>query len=227
MSRLTASLTATLLLAALAQSALPASAQTPATPKSDAVQSAPLPPPVPGPSSSPAPGAAPGAAIAPTPAPDKPKDIFAEPVTLTEKIVVYAKGQANWGDTAFEALVAKFRLLNEYLDKQKIVPTGPALTVYTQTDDTGFSFQAELPIAAEPKEPPPGDLAIGRSPSGKTLKFVHRGAFDTLDSTYEAITNYLDEKNLEARDLFIEEYTSDPVKASEDNLVVNIYVPLK
>lgn len=156
----------------------------------------------------------------------KPKDIFAEPVTLTEKTVVYVKGQANWG-TAFETIVAKFRELNEYLDKQKIVPAGPALTVYTQTDITGFSFQAELPIAEAPKDAPSGDITIGKSPAGKTLKFVHRGAFDSLDSTYEAITNYLDEKNLEAKDLFIEEYTSDPVKTSEDQLVVNIYVPLK
>ncbi len=155
-----------------------------------------------------------------------PKDIFAEPVTLTEKTVVFVKGQANWG-TAFETIVAKFRELNEYLDKQKITPTGPALTVYTQTDITGFSFQAELPIAEAPKQPPSGEIAIGKSPAGKTLKFVHRGAFDTLDSTYEAITNYLDEKNLEAKDLFIEEYTSDPAKTSEDKLVVHIYVPLK
>ncbi len=159
-------------------------------------------------------------------APDKPKDIFAEPVTLTEKTVVFVKGQANWG-TAFETLVVKFKQLNDYLDAQKIVPTGPALTIYTQTDDTGFSFQAELPISEAPKQPPAGDIAIGKSPAGKTLKFVHRGAFDTLDSTYEAITNYLDEKNLEAKDLFIEEYTSDPAKTSEDKLVVNIYVPLK
>ena len=48
-----------------------------------------------------------------------------------------------------------------------------------------------------------------------------------MDTTYEAITNYLDEKQLEAKDLFIEEYVTDPVTTPEDKLVVNIYVPIK
>ena len=41
-----------------------------------------------------------------------------------------------------------------------------------------------------------------------------------MDTTYEAITNYLDEKQLEAKDLFIEEYVTDPLTTPEDKLVV-------
>ena len=48
-----------------------------------------------------------------------------------------------------------------------------------------------------------------------------------MDSTYEAITNYLDDKQLEAKDLFIEEYVTDPVKTEPDNLVINVFVPIK
>ena len=48
-----------------------------------------------------------------------------------------------------------------------------------------------------------------------------------MDSTYEAITNHLDEKRLEAQDLFVEEYETDPVTTPEDKLVVNVYVPVK
>ena len=65
-----------------------------------------------------------------------------------------------------------------------------------------------------PKNPPKGDIAVGQAPSGKALKFVHRGSYDAMDSTYEAITNYLDDKQLEAKDVFVEEYVSDPVKAA-------------
>jgi effector-binding domain-containing protein len=82
-------------------------------------------------------------------------------------------------------------------------------------------------VAQAPAEPPKGDLALGQTPSGKALKFVHRGAYDAMDSTYEAITNYLDEKNLEAKDLFIEEYASDPATTPQDKLVVNVFVPVK
>jgi effector-binding domain-containing protein len=78
-----------------------------------------------------------------------------------------------------------------------------------------------------PKEPPKGDIAVGPAPSGKALKFVHRGSYDAMDSTYEAITNFLDDKQLEAKDLFIEEYATDPVKTAPDKLVVNVFVPVK
>jgi effector-binding domain-containing protein len=70
-------------------------------------------------------------------------------------------------------------------------------------------------------------MAVGRSPAGKALKFVHRGSYDSMDSTYEAITNHLDEKRLEAEEVFIEEYQTDPVTTPEDKFVVTVYVPIK
>ena len=56
---------------------------------------------------------------------------------------------------------------------------------------------------------------------------MHRGSYDSMDSTYEAITNYLDEKELDAKDVFVEEYVTDILNSPPDNLVVNIYVPVK
>ncbi len=166
-------------------------------------------------------------AATPAPAePAQPVDPFGEEVTLPERTIVYLKGHGTW-DSAFETLVESFKSLNQYLDKQGITPTGPAMTIYTETDDTGFNFQVALPIAEAPKNPPRGDIAIGKSPSGKAFKFVHRGSYDAMDTAYEAITNFLDEKRLEAKDLFIEEYIADPLKTSADKLIVNVYVPTK
>ena len=160
------------------------------------------------------------------PSPLQPGDAFGEDVTLPERTIVYLKGTSQW-DGAFDTLVDAFKSLNEYLDKQNIKPAGPVMTIYTETDDAGFSFNAAVPIAAAPANPPKGDIAVGPAPTGKALKFVHRGSYDAMDSTYEAITNYLDDKHLEARDLFIEEYVTDPVKTNAENLVVNVFVPLK
>jgi effector-binding domain-containing protein len=162
----------------------------------------------------------------PSPSPLQPGDAFGEPVMLPDRKIIYLKGHTNW-DAAFDTLIDAFKSLNEYLDKQDIKPNGPAMTIYTQTDDTGFSFEAALPIAKTPASPPKGDIAVGQAPSGKALKFVHRGSYDAMDSSYEAITNYLDDKGLEAKDLFIEEYASDPGKTDPDQLVINVFVPIK
>jgi effector-binding domain-containing protein len=56
---------------------------------------------------------------------------------------------------------------------------------------------------------------------------VHRGSYDGLDNTYEAIANSLDDKRLEAKDMFIEQYVTDPLTTNEENLVVNVFVMIK
>ncbi len=156
----------------------------------------------------------------------QPGDPFAEDTTLAAKPMVYLKGNGNW-DNAFETVTNAFKKLKAYVDKEGLKADGPVMTIFTSTDDTGFQFEAAMPIAEAPKNPPHGDIAVGTSPQGHALKFVHRGSYDSLDNTYEAITNYLDEKRLEAKDVFIEQYVTDPLSTEEDKLVVNVFVPVK
>jgi effector-binding domain-containing protein len=162
----------------------------------------------------------------PSPSPLKPGDAFGLEVMLPERTMVYLKGHTNW-DTAFDTLVESFKTLHAFMDKEGIAANGPAMTIYTQTDETGFSFEAAYPIAQTPANPPKGDIAVGPAPSGKALKFVHRGSYDAMDTTYEAITNYLDDHQLDAKDLFIEEYTTDPATSNQDKLVIDVFVPIK
>src|ERR1700723_1432557 len=174
----------------------------------------------------------PPAAAAETPAtpstaaaPVQAADPFGEETTLAPKTVVVLKGNANW-DSAFETLIDSFKALSALLDKQGIKSAGNPMIVYTSTDDTGFTYLAEIPVDQDPKSLT-RDMSMGKSPDGKALKFVHRGSYDNMDNTYEAITNHLDDKKLEAKDTFIEEYITDPLKTAEDKLVINVYVPLK
>ncbi|MES2198260.1 MAG: GyrI-like domain-containing protein [Pseudomonadota bacterium] len=228
--------------AALAQAPAPAASPSaaPAPPAaSSAATPAPVPSatPAPAPSNTPAPVASPAAppaappataqtpAVPPAPAPVQTADPFGEAITLEPRKVVIMKGTANW-DSAFDTLIDSFKALTALLDKQGIKASGNSMIVYTSTDDSGFTFLAEIPVEQDPKNLTK-DMSIGKSPDGKALKFVHRGSYDNMDNTYEAITNHLDEKKLEAKDTFIEEYITDPLKTAEDKLVINVYVPLK
>ena len=140
--------------------------------------------------------------------------------------MVFIKGSGSW-DKAFETISASFRKLKTYVDKEGLKTDGQPMTIFTATDDTGFTYQAAIPVAEAPKNPPRGDIAVGQSPSGQALKFLHRGSYDSLDNTYEAITSYLDDKRIEAQDLFIEEYATDPATADASKLVINVYVLTK
>ena len=205
----------------------PAPSASPAAPAASAT-------PAPAPSATPAPAASPSAppAAAQTPATPPPAaapvqtaDPFGDQITLEPKTVVVLKGSANW-DSAFDTLIDSFKSLSALLDKQGIKASGNPMIVYTSTDDTGFTFLAEIPVDQEPKNLTKA-MSMGKSPEGRALKFVHRGSYDNMDNTYEAITNHLDDKKLEAKDTFIEEYITDPLKTAEDKLIINVYVPLK
>jgi effector-binding domain-containing protein len=210
---------------ALAQSP-PAASPTPAPAASTPPAPAPTATPVPPPAENKSPADSPAAA-APPPAvaPVQTADPFGEEIMLAPKKVVILRGTANW-DSAFDTLMESFKTLTALLDKQSIPHAGNPMIVYTATDDTGFTYLAELPVDQEPKNLGK-DMSLGKSPEGKALKFVHRGSYDNMDNTYEAITNHLDDKKLEAKDTFIEEYMTDPLKTQEDKLVINVYVPLK
>jgi effector-binding domain-containing protein len=160
------------------------------------------------------------------PPPPQSGDPFGEDTTLTAKPIVFIKGTGTW-DKAFDTITAALKKLKAYAEKEGLTADGQAMTIFTATDDTGFQFQAAMPIATPPKNPPHGEIGVGTSPEGRALKFVHRGSYDGLDNTYEAITNYLDERRMEAKDLFIEQYVTDPLTTDEDHLVVNVLVLVK
>jgi effector-binding domain-containing protein len=156
----------------------------------------------------------------------QPGDAFGEEVALTERPIVYLAGSGKW-DNAFETITDALKTVNGYLQKQGIKPAGPSMTIYTSTNDTSFDFQAAIPVAEPPKDAPTGDLAVGKTAAGRAFKFIHRGSYDDMDTTYDAITNFLDEKQLDAKGLFIEQYVTDPITTPQEKLVVEVFVPVK
>ena len=212
----------------------PAAPATPTAPAPATPAPTPVPPPaapVPaaptGPTTAaPAPAAPDGTAAAPASPPDT---TISQTMTLQPHPVVQVSGQSTW-DEGFKTLNDSFTKLNEQLAKDKIQPTGHPMAVFTETDDAGFKFTAMVPVAADPGARPadmPADESFGQSPGGKVMKFQHRSAYDDIDSTYEAITAYLDEKGLEAKNMFAEEYLNRTKTSDDNSLEVDIYVFLK
>jgi effector-binding domain-containing protein len=155
----------------------------------------------------------------------EPIDPFGQEITLIEKPIVYLSGTGEW-DNAYSTLVSSFKSVEAFLDSKGLKPSGPAMTIYTAIDDTTFNFQAAMPLNETPKGPLPKGIALGKTPAGKALKFVHRGSFDELMATYDAISHYADEHQISAKEVLIEEYVADLLSAPPDKLVINIFVPI-
>ena len=156
----------------------------------------------------------------------QPGDAFGEEVMLPEQTIIYFSGTGQW-DNAFETIVDAFKAVKGYTEKLGIKPVGPPMTIYTSTNDTSFQFRAAVPVAEPPKDAPTGDISVTKTSPGKAYKFIHRGSYDDMDTTYDAITNFLDEKQLDAKGLFIEQYVTDPITTPQEKLVVEVFVPVK
>jgi effector-binding domain-containing protein len=171
---------------------------------------------------------APAAPARPTLVPNPGDPSTADEVVLASKPVAMMAGTSTW-DEGFTNLKNAFRRIEEELTRAGIAPAGRPLTLFVETDDMSFRYQAMVPIPPQPegRTSLTPEIRFGRTPEGKAYRFVHRDAYDDIDATYETITAYLDAKGIAVKDAFLEEYVTDLVDESDPNLEINIYVEPK
>ncbi|MGO9236373.1 MAG: GyrI-like domain-containing protein [Methylocella sp.] len=177
------------------------------------------------------PGAA-GALSAPAdtgskPPPGVPDDTSPMTLELTARPVAYVSANAEWAN-GFKSVMGEIAKVDAAVKKAGLTQAGHPFALFLATDDKSFQFEAMVPLAGKPEAKDLSDgVKIGESPAGKAIKFLHRGAYDDIDSTYELITAFLDEKGLESQNRFIEEYLTDTAEPDDANLEADIYVFLK
>jgi effector-binding domain-containing protein len=168
---------------------------------------------------------APTVASRPTLIPEAGDPSNVDEVVLPEKPVLVLSGTSAW-EEGLKNLRTSFGKIEAELARLGLAPAGRPLAVFTQTTDDTFRFDAMVPITAAPTPAPTlgPDMRFGTTPSGKAYRFVHKGPYDEIDTTYETITTYLDAKDILAKDAFIEEYANDVSDAGDPGLEINIFV---
>ncbi len=161
------------------------------------------------------------------PPPGVPDDASAVTLELTSRPVAFTNASAEWAN-GFKSVVSEIAKVDAAVKKAGLTPAGHPFVLFLATDDKGFQFEAMVPLAEKPEGKDLSDgVKIGESPSGKAIKFLHRGAYDDIDSTYDLITAFLDEKGLESQNRFVEEYLTDTTEPDDANLQADIYIFLK
>jgi effector-binding domain-containing protein len=175
----------------------------------------------PGSPSATAPSAGGRATLIPTPG--DPANV--DEVTLPGKPAAVLVGQSTWDD-GFQNLKNAFRKIEEELARAGIAPGGRPLTIFVETEDLGFRYEAMIPIPAAPagRATLTPEIRFGKTPEGKALRFVHKDAYEEIDSTYETIEAYLEAKGVAVKSAFVEEYVTDLTDAKDPNLEINVFV---
>ena len=156
-------------------------------------------------------------------------------VTLPDSLELPAKpalivhGKAQW-ETAYDEIRSAFTRGRATAAKAGLNIIGYPITIFVETNDTAFTYDAILPIASVPDAVPPDfptDTRLGTTPSGKAIRFAHLAAYDEIDGAYEQITAYLDAKDIVVKDAFIEEYLVFGDTSSSPATTINIFVQPK
>ncbi|KAF0230657.1 MAG: transcription activator effector [Beijerinckiaceae bacterium] len=177
----------------------------------------------------PAPPATPPAEVAKPVEPVKPAgDGGGEMRDVAARPVIRLKGQSTWNE-GFASLKKALALLDAEARRLNLPREGNPMAYFVDSDDIGFTYEAMLPLGA----PAPAGTAFGKefdaalSPGGRAVVFSHEGAYDEIDTAYEALTAWLDDKNLVSTGKFLEEYELVPEKSDETTLKLKIVVFLK
>jgi len=183
------------------------------------------------PAPSPSPGPTPGAGATPAnPDAAKPSEggSMGETLELNARPAAYIEGKAD-RDEIYGAIIGSIGMIRTEIGKAGLKAAGRPIAIFLEADDVGFKYRAAVPLESIPegKTAISDAVKLGQTPAGKAMRFEHRGAYDDIDATYEAITAYLDEKSIDAQDMFIEEYLNDVKTTDDPNLQVDIYVLLK
>jgi effector-binding domain-containing protein len=156
--------------------------------------------------------------------------LMVETVEVRPATLAYVEASTPKDDQAMaKAMGQAYEQVMKFVATQKLTTTAPPVSVNTKADDTGYTFQAGVPVDRLPEKPIPTDspVQIRQSYAGKALKVVHKGAYRDMSKTYDQLLAYTAANGLEQAGFPWDEYVNDPQKVPEAELVTQIYLPIK
>ncbi len=131
------------------------------------------------------------------------------------------------------AMQSSFARLGEFMARNKLAPAGPPRAIYTNWGTTTSVTLAFPIVAAPPVTESARDTVVGPLAGGRALRFVHRGPYETIRTTYGKIDSWLRERGAIKTDAdwarytgMWEEYLGQPGTVPDSELATNIYLPL-
>lgn len=111
-----------------------------------------------------------------------------------------------------------------YLGGLGMEPSGAPFVAYHNMDMSNMDVEIGLPVA-QPVDGA-GDIAYVTLPSGKVAVAMHKGPYDMLRATYDAMSAWMHEESLQPTGVAYEMYISDPGDTAPEALLTQVAFPL-
>ena len=150
--------------------------------------------------------------------------------TVPSTTIAYATGSSSNDPTEISAsLAAAYGQVLGFVSTNGLQLAGQPLAITNYWDDRGFGFDAGIPVSGTPGRGAGPDSAVrmGETYGGRVVRAVHVGPYTELEKTYQKVEAFAAAHNVEANGRPWDVFVSDPGSVAEEELITEIYYPVK
>ena len=142
------------------------------------------------------------------------------------KIYFISANSGTDAESAKAVLSVAYGKLGKYLQDVRIQMAGPPLTITTSWDQSGWKFDAGVPVERN-DAPTREDIQAGSTYAGNAVQFVHVGPYDRIVDTLMKSYAWLAVQGYKPKDRLIEDYISDPGNTPAEQLQTRLTIPVE
>lgn len=120
------------------------------------------------------------------------------------------------------SMAEAFREISTFMVAQELVMSAQPMAITRSWDEKGFQIDAAIPVERV-AVPTAGNVRWGRSPSGRAVRLIHRGSYESMAPSYEKLAAYMAVHGLVEGKISWEHYISDPIETAPTDLQTYIY----
>lgn len=137
--------------------------------------------------------------------------------------ILYVSSNSSRDSTDIAAsLTTAYREITTFMADSGIERVSQPMTITRAWDESGFEFDAAIPVNMLPAELS-GNVQAGQSPAGRAVRLVHRGPYDQMGPSYEKLAAYMAAHGLKEGRISWEHYISDPGVTPVEDVITHIY----
>jgi effector-binding domain-containing protein len=157
-------------------------------------------------------------------------DLEIEITNVPSRTIAYTTGTSGSepADIA-AALGAAYGRVAVYVTANGLNLDGQPIAITNYRDDRGYGFDAGIPVSGPPTRGagPDSPVRMGETYGGRVVRAVNVGPYTKLPNTYEIVDAFVEVHNLEPNGRSWEVFVSDPGNTPEDELITEVYFPVK
>ena len=120
------------------------------------------------------------------------------------------------------SMAEAFRQITAFMAEQGLAMSAQPMAITRSWDEKEFRMDAAIPVERKEVQTM-GKVRWGQSPSGRAVRLVHRGPYDSMAPSYEKLAAYMAVHGLVEGKISWEHYISDPIETDPGQLLTYIY----